>query len=757
MVGKKQYCLAALMLSCGTVPALAQDANSGEIVVTAPGGDFDLDEAEGVGAADVRLAGQPDMFGALTRNVPGVSLQEAQANPFQPNLVYRGFTASPLQGQAQGLAVYLDGARFNQPFGDTVQFDLIPQAAIERIDLLHASPVYGLNALGGAITVTTKTGRDAPGLAGSASLGSYGASELSGEAGWSSGSWSAYLALQHTHDDGWRRFSPSTLSNGFADLGWDGGSGGVHLKLIGADTDLTGNGSAPVELLQADYRAVFTYPDTTRNRYGRVSLHPWIAVGTHTRLEASLYWQHLSQSTLNGDAADIAQCTNYPALLCLQAADDSESLLRDSANATVADSLAGDPYGVLNRSNTNTKAGGALGQLIDRRPLGEGENVFVLGASYDGSRTDFSSSAELGALTAERGVNGLGPVIDQPDGSISPVSLGARTGYAGLFLSDRLPLTRLLTAELGLRWNDETIHLRDRLGSALNGDHNFRRLNPGIEFDWRLSRGAAAHAGYSEANRAPTPVELSCADPTAPCSLTNFFVGDPPLKQVVARSFDMGAQGSFGSFQWLVAAYRTTSDDDIQFVSAAVRGRAYFRNVGQTRRQGLEVTLGYRRGPWLVRAGYAYTDATYRTPFVLNSPDNPGADDGGQIQVVAGDRLPGVPRHRALLSADYRTRNWSLGADVQAASGQFLFGDEANLEPRTKAYVVTNLRASVQVVGRFRLFGEVSNLFDRRYATYGTFTETDQIYLHEAPGASDPRSLSPGAPRRFVVGFRSDF
>jgi outer membrane receptor protein involved in Fe transport len=324
-------------------------------------------------------------------------------------------------------------------------------------------------------------------------------------------------------------------------------------------------------------------------------------------------------------------------------------------------------------------------------------------------------------------------------------------------VSDRLPLTRTLAAEIGLRWNDEAIRLRDRIGTALNGDHRFRRLNPGIELDWQHSKGAALHAGYSEASRAPAPVELSCADEAAPCSLTNFFVADPPLKQVVAHSFDVGGQGTFGAFQWLVAGYRTTSDDVIQFVSAAVRGRAFFRNVGQTRRQGLEATLAYRKGPLLVRAGYAFTDATFRKPFALNAPDNPSADDSGRIQVRSGDRLPGVPRHRAVLSADYRRDRWSVGADLQVAAGQYLFGDEANLVPPTPAYIVAGVRASAKLRGRLKLFAEVTNLFDTHYATYGTFAETVEVYLREAPGASDPRSLSPGSPRRLTVGVGADF
>lgn len=164
-------------------PAYGQSRRSSEIVVTAPGGDIHLDRAEGLAAVEIEASGPPSVFEALTRSIPGISLQDAQSNPFQPNLVYHGFTISPLQGHAQGLAVYVDGARFNQPFGDTVQFDLLPDAAIERLDLLPASPVYGLNALGGALAIETKTGRSAPGFSGAAALGAYGETEITTEIG----------------------------------------------------------------------------------------------------------------------------------------------------------------------------------------------------------------------------------------------------------------------------------------------------------------------------------------------------------------------------------------------------------------------------------------------------------------------------------------------------------------------------------------------------------------------------------------------
>jgi outer membrane receptor protein involved in Fe transport len=458
---------------------------------------------------------------------------------------------------------------------------------------------------------------------------------------------------------------------------------------------------------------------------------------------------------MNGDAADIEACDDEPGLLCLETADgDEEAPLTSSGGLAIEDLLGGEDYGVLTRSRTRTNAAVFLAQLVSRRALGAGENRLIVGVSHDRSRTRFASASELGALTDDRSVEGLGEIIAQPDGSIAPVSLTARTRYTGVFASERLPLSAPLALELGLRWNDARIVLEDQLGTALDGAHRFTRLNPRARLVW--TRGASSiRLGYAESNRAPTPAELSCADEDAPCSLTNFFVSDPPLRQVVARSFELSAQGRSGGFEWASTAYRSTNRDDIQFVAAETRGRAFFRNIGPTRRQGVELAAGYRSGPLTVRAGYALTDATYRDGLTLNSPDNPQADDEGQIAVQPRDKLPGVPRHRALLSADYDGGAWTLGGDVQAASGLFLFGDEANLAPKTSDYAVANLRGSLRVARRLSLFGEVRNLFDARYATFGAFADTEEVELREAPGASDPRSLGPGAPRRFTVGLKA--
>ncbi|MDI1294558.1 MAG: TonB-dependent receptor, partial [bacterium] len=300
-----------------------------------------------------------------------------------------------------------------------------------------------------------------------------------------------------------------------------------------------------------------------------------------------------------------------------------------------------------------------------------------------------------------------------------------------------------------------------QIGTALNGTHRFDRLNPGIELDYRVSMGVSLRAGYAESNRAPTPAELSCADENAPCSLTNFFVADPPLKQVVAKSWEAGASGGFGlggwSATWLLSAYRTTNSNDIQYIASQIRGRAYFQNIGSTRRQGVEASLKASRGGLTAGLSYAYIDATYRSDLALSSPANPQAHDDGTIAVRRGDHLPGIPQHSATLTLDYVAKGWSIGGDLIARSGQYLVGDEANQTPKVPGYWIANLRAGIGIVAGVTLFGEVRNIFDRRYATFGTFTDVGEITLTEAPGASNPRAYGAGAPRRWYAGVKARF
>ncbi len=759
------------MFVCGvSAPAYAhaQDAEQ-PILVTAPGAGVDSDDALGLSRGDLARSGRPDLIGALTRQLPGVTLQDAVGNPWQPALVYRGQTASGAQGQAQGLAAYLDGARFNLPFGDTVALDLVPDAALRSVELVDSSPVYGLNALGGALVLETATGRSDPGLTGSVSLGAYGAHDASVAAGGAVGRWSAFAAVQFRGESGWRDYSSSRLASGYADLGYDGAAAGLHAKLILASTGLSGNGAAPEELLAVRRAAVFTHPDRTENRFARLSLHPWADLSPTTRLQAAFYAQWQKSRMLNGDAADIEPCEAEPGLLCLETEQEGEEqaeVLTDRLGRPIT-ALAGEPtYAVMNRGELSSRAYGLLAQITDRRPLLGGVNILTLGTSLDYGRSAFAAETALGTLDGTRGVQEAGPVIVQANGAITPASVVTRNFYAGFFAAETLPLGPRLRLEAGLRYNYAAIQLDDKIGTALNGRHHFSRLNPGLELDWDAASGLSLRAGYAETNRAPTPAELSCADPEAPCSLANFFVADPPLRQVVARTWELGAAGKGNAggwrLEWLASFYRADSRDEIRRVASGVRGRAYFQNLGDARRQGIELSLTATRGGLRVGATYAFTDATNRSLVRIASPGNPAAEEDGAITVHPGDRLAGVPRHSANLNLDYAgkvgtSRRFTVGGTVAARSGQVLLGDESNRAPLVPGYVLIDLRAGVELVREVMLFCEVRNLLDRRHATFGTFGEIGSVPLTEAPGASSPRFLGPGAPRRWTIGIRRGF
>jgi outer membrane receptor protein involved in Fe transport len=731
-----------------------------EVVVTAPlpGSELPSDRVatwtQGLDAAQIERNGPPAVLAAMERWLAGVSLGQAQANPFQPNLFFRGFQASPLAGDSQGLAVYLDGARFNQPFGDTVDWDLIPDEAVSSITLEGSAPAFGLNALGGAISVRLKTGFSDPTSEASASGGSFGRWSAEAQHGGADGARSVFLMAAVSHDGGWRDFSPSDLRQGYLDLGWRRGEAEAHFSLLGADNSLTGDGPSPVELLAADRSAVFTHPDSTENRYLRAQATGQAAIGGDWSLHALAYAARLDQSTANADVSDVEACVDQPGLLCL-----SGEPARDSSGAPIPDVLNGGPYAQLNRTTTRSYAFGASAQLSSMARLAGRPNNAALGVSLDGGRTRFSASSELGAMTQDRGFGAPIAFIDQPDGSIAPVGVDADSLYFGVYLQDVLDLTSALSIDASARANFARLDLHDLLGQDLNGRHSYGRLNPAIGADYRLSPAATLYLGFSEANRAPTPAEISCASPDRPCSLTNFFVGDPDLRQVTAHTWEAGVKGKAMaaglSIRWNLDAFRTTSRNEIILVSSELHGRAFFQNVGATRRQGVTANLELRSKRLTAWAAYAYTDARFLTGLVLNSPDNPEAAPDGTIEVRPGAHMPGTPAHRLKLGLDYDvTSRLHVGFDGIISSGAVLFGDEANLTPKTSPYAVFGLNAAYRVTASTELFGEITNLGDARYATYGTFCPTSQAPIPEAPGASDPRCLSPGAPRTFRIGVR---
>ncbi len=269
-------------------------------------------------------------------------------------------------------------------------------------------------------------------------------------------------------------------------------------------------------------------------------------------------------------------------------------------------------------------------------------------------------------MTIDRGFEGPGIVIDQADGAIAPVSVSSENDYVGLYAADVFKPADALSITVSARYNHSSIALHDNIGTALNGSHEYSRINPAIGATYDIAPGATFYAGYAEANRAPTPAEFSCADPDAPCSLTNFFVADPDLKQVVSHTIEGGVRGhgddgAGGTFHWHAGYFHVDADDDILFAASAVTGRAFFENIGTTTRQGAEISGDYTRGPWRFSLGYTHTDATFGNALTLNSADNPRANADGLIFVKPGDHLPGIPANMVKLSAEYHGQRGLVG------------------------------------------------------------------------------------------------
>ena len=759
-----------------------------------------------IDGGDLAARGAASMADALNERLGSVTLEGTTTNPFQPTLRFRGFSASPLLGLPQGIAVYQNGVRINEPFGDTVQFDLFPQFAVDRVQLsAGADPTYGLNALGGALALQLKNGFDHTGFRGEVSGGSFGRYAAAAEYGANRGAWAFYTGATRFSEAGWRVASPSEVTQAFADVGYRDASVDAGISFTYADTRLNGNAPAPVELLDADRSAVFTFPDTTENRLAFVQGRANVAASDTWSVQVTGYYRDLDRRTLNGDEAEFGVCDDGALpdgapdrTLCFGADEDDDDGDAhdgdavpdddgdddggddgddddDGAASPLVDVLSGRYITLLdaagdaayNRSATLAQGYGATVQATANAAAGGRGNVLVLGASADLADVDFTTTSEVGTLTAERGVAGSGLLASLHGlggDDLFNTAIDTANRALGLYASNTLSVTDRVHLTVSGRYNRARIDIGDRLGTSLDGTHAFARFNPAAGIVYQTGGDASIFARYSESNRAPTAAELSCADPAEPCRVPNAFVSDPPLEQVVARSVEAGLRGRWtvgsGGGGWSVSVYRTGINDDILFIaSPELIGTGYFQNAGNTARAGLDVELdGGRAGTgWYV--GYGLVDATFQSPLQLPGNDevNDAASEAGAIAVEPGDRLPGIPRHS--LKAGIRqaiTDAWDAAIETVVASDRVFVGDEGNDQARLDGYGVVNLRSSYRLDQGVELFARVDNLLDARYGTAGVLAELE-VYLHEAPDAGDPRFIGPGPPRSAFAGVRVRF
>ncbi len=254
-------------------------------------------------AADVENSGALDIGDFMNRRLNGISINEMQGNPFQPDINFRGYTASPLLGTPEGVSVYLDGVRQNQPFGDVVSWDLIPKNAISEVELMPGSdPLFGLNTLGGALSVQTKNGVTDPGFDGTFTYGSSNRKQGQANYGWGKATgFNVFLAGNYFHESGWRVDSPSTVRQTYGRLGWRSDKTDVAVTFSYADNELIGNGLQDYRLLAANYSSVYSIPDSTINRAPSINLIVRHTFSNALSFSGNGWYRHINTGGINAN------------------------------------------------------------------------------------------------------------------------------------------------------------------------------------------------------------------------------------------------------------------------------------------------------------------------------------------------------------------------------------------------------------------------------------------------------------------------
>jgi iron complex outermembrane receptor protein len=664
----------------------------------------------------------------LERNATSVSINSAQGNPFQPDISFRGFTASPLLGLPQGLSVFQDGVRVNEPFGDVVNWDLIPHSAISSLQLLPGSqPGFGLNTLGGALSVYTKSGLTNPGGSVEAHGGSFGRRAVEFEQGGRKGNWNYFFTGNRYQEDGWGEHNPSQVQQFFGKVGHSSGPSSVDVSLTIADNTLDGSQTLPLSF-SGNTRQAYTFPDQNKNQLGFLNLKGSHVFDDDFILDGNLYYRKYrnqnTSSNVNGGydgMTDLVQATN-------------------------------------DRSTIDQRSYGLGLQLTFPGELADKKQQLVVGVSADLGTAEFTQQAQHAAFTPARNTVGTG------DFALNTSAL-ADNRYYGLFFNDTLTLDERWALTLSGRFNFADIKISDQSGTApdLDGEHHFYRFNPGVGINFNPSSGFTAYASYNEGMRVPTPMELTCANPAAPCKLPNNFLSDPPLQMVVAKTLEVGMRGKDGrALHWSAALYRTQLHDDIQFISSQGAGSntGYFQNVGNSLRQGLELAVSDQWGPFSISLRYGYVEASYQSSFTISSVANSSANGAGNIAVHAGDQMPAIPRHMLKLRLDHDINTqWSVGMSIHGNSGIFARGDENNQDAhgQVPGFTVVNMDARFRYSRSMELFASINNLFDRTYANFGilgrnVFTGPNQTFDGLAPRYE--QFLGYGAPRGAWLGLR---
>ena len=688
------------------------------------------------GALDTPTA---DLSQRLSQSLGSMNINDTQGNPFSVDLNYRGFTASPALGTPQGLSVFLDGMRINEPFGDVVSWDLLPQLIVDKVTVIPGSnPVYGLNTLGGAISMTSKNGSAMSGSQGGISLGSFGRKSVDAEHGSHDDDGNLYLAASVYNDDGWAANNPSQVRQFFGKYTAYLDRGEIAVSLLAADNLLYGNQSVPLSMLDNAQQG-YSHPDYSATQNLTLNVQGNWAMDASNSYAGNVYYRSLTRDILNSNV------NNPPNM----STNDASCVL--SADCPASNLLAHYTQSIL----------GANTQWTNTDPVWNLNQVFTLGLNAEFSRTQFDNQGQYATLDASNGTVGVSAYTAQAHVQSDNQRLGlfatstidasdalaitasARYDYAALTLSGQSCVDNMLC--------DSNSSIAAGTLTDVSGAHAYQRLNPSLGLTYVLAPSWIVFANYAEGFRTPSAIELACADPAVPCSgVPNAFGADPELKPVVSRTYEIGMRGNFSDrMKWRTAYYRTALENDILFNQSSLNS-GYFSNVGQTLRQGLELGLDGRVGTVDYAVDLDWIEASYQSSFLVANP----ANSAPTVPVKPGDFIPGIPqwvfKGRVSYALDGKTR---LGLALQSQGPTYARGDDNNADRNGQVPGFSTIKLDINhsVNKRFNLYAGISNLLDAKYAGYGVLASNNV-----STGAYEQfRSL--GAPRTLYAGVQAKF
>jgi len=811
--------------------ALSSQTSKVDVVATTPLAGTDLAPYQIAGpiqtatAADLANSGGLDLADFMNRRLNGVYLNEMQGNPFQADLNFRGYTASPLLGTPEGVSVYVDGVRQNQPFGDVVSWDLISKDAISEIELIPGSnPLFGLNTLGGALSVQTKSGVTNPGVDGTLTYGSSNRKQAQAEYGGGKATgFNWFVAGNIFHESGWRFDSPSDIKQAFGRFGWRTDKTDIALTYSYADNSLIGNGLQDYRLLDANYSSVYSIPDSTVDRSPSFNLILRHTFSANLTFSGNAWYRHIRtnviNANLNADSFDESVYQPNAKELATLTAAGYTGIPTSGLNATntpfpkyrcIAEALVdGDAddrcNGIDIYSTSIQNDYGFSGQMTWIKPTRLGRNQFTAGASIDRGSVTYIQNTQYGYLDPNRVIT---VVPEWQDGSAltnpvdSRVNLHGLTPNWSLYFTDTLTLAKNVNLTVSGRFNRFMVDNSDRINpiagpGSLDGNYVYERFNPAVGLTWSFVPTMNAYASYTQSSRAPTAIELGCADPANPCSLPNALSSDPPLQQVVSGTWEAGVRGkpelSFAhNVSWNAGAFRAENTNDILFVSSVQLGTGYFQNFAKTQREGFDADVNGRIGHATWGFNWTYLQATYQSPAVVDGSANNSSDSAlsgtpgldGNIYIHPGNRIPLIPKQTGKGFLTYAiTKKFAVDLSEVAVSSSYARGNENNayrtdgkyyLGPGvTPGYAITNFRAHYDLTKHLQLAAQIDNLFNHEYYTaaqlantglsaQGTFLARPFPEYTTGPEAGNyplqsVTFFTPGAPRRAWVELKLKF